>query len=108
VLALFDPDIEIYAPPDLANSGTYHGHDGYLQWLGGWIEAWDEFRIELVDVIVVDDANVIALADQHGRGQGSGIEVQQRGIAYLFTIRDGRAVRFHLYPSREAAMAALG
>jgi hypothetical protein len=44
--------------------------------------------------------------DQTGRGAGSGLEVTQRGLAYLVTVRDGLIVRLYLYPDRAAALAA--
>jgi hypothetical protein len=44
--------------------------------------------------------------DQTVRGAGSGLEVTQRGLAYLVTVRDGLIVRLYLYPDRAAALAA--
>jgi hypothetical protein len=46
VLAVLDPDVEVFTPPELGNAGTFHGHEGYTAWIESWLEAWDEFRIE--------------------------------------------------------------
>jgi len=99
-------DVEVGAAPELPNSGTYHGHEGFVTWIAQWLEAWGEFRIEVVEMVAVDDEHVLVEVDQHGRGQGSGLEVTQRGLAYLATIRDGLVVRLFLYPNRAAALAA--
>lgn len=35
MLDLFDPEIEFHIAPGLGNAGTYHGHEGYLEGVGG-------------------------------------------------------------------------
>jgi ketosteroid isomerase-like protein len=106
VRAIAADDVEVGAAPELPNSGPYHGHEGFVTWIAQWLEAWGEFRIEVVEMVAVDDEHVLVEVDQHGRGQGSGLEVTQRGLAYLATIRDGLVVRLFLYPDRAAALAA--
>jgi ketosteroid isomerase-like protein len=106
VLAMLDPEVEVFAAPEFPNSGTFHGHDGYLRWIGDWLEAWDRFVIEVLEIEPVGDDHVVSLVHQRGRGRGSGIEVAQ-DVAFMWKVRDGRAVRLHLYPDRDAAMAAV-
>jgi ketosteroid isomerase-like protein len=108
VLATLDDDVEVYSHPDTGNTGTYHGHKGFLQWVALWLDAWEEFRIEVREVKVLDDVHVLAVMDQFGRGRGSGIPVEQRGVAYLFTVRDGRTTFMGLYLNRDTALADLG
>jgi len=79
LLALLDPGIEFHIAPGLGNAGTYHGHDGFRQGLGGWLEAWEDFTI--------------------------GVEVEMR-LGYMFELRAGRVVRLHVLPDRDAALAA--
>ena len=107
VLATLSPDVEVYSHPDTGNTGAYHGHEGFMQWLGLWLDAWEEFRIEVREVEALDDAHVLAIMDQYGRGKGSGIPVEQRGVAYLFTIRDGQTTFMGLYLDRVTALADL-
>ena len=106
VWAIADDDVEVGGAPELPNSGSYHGQEGFVTWITQWLDAWDEFRIELVEVVAIDDEHVLVEVDQHGRGQGSGLEVTQRGLAYLVTVRDDVVVRLFLYPDRTAALAA--
>ncbi len=103
VLDLLDPEIEVHMPSELANAGTYRGHDGYRQWLAQWLEAWDEFDLELDDIEAVGRTHVVSRAHQTARGRGSGIPVEM-WISYMWDVRDGRAIALHLYPTRDQAV----
>jgi ketosteroid isomerase-like protein len=106
VFAIAADDVEVGAAAELPNSGTYHGHKGFLRWIAQWLDAWDEFRIELLEVEAIDDHHVLVEVNQHGRGRSSGLEVTQQGLAYLVRLRDGMVVRLFLYPDRAAALRA--
>ncbi len=105
VLAMLDPEVEVYSDPGFLNSGYSYGRDGYLRWVGEWLEAWEEFVIEVIEIEAVGDDHVVSVVHQRGRGRG-GIEVEQ-DVAFMWEVRDGRAVRLHLYPDRAAALAAV-
>jgi len=105
VMGLLDPEVEIHSVAEVGEEGTYHGHEGYLEWTSIWLDAWDEFTVELTEIEEVDESNVLIHSRQRGRGKGSGLEVEQYGV-YLFTIRNGLATRLHLYADRESALAA--
>ena len=104
-IRILDPEVEVYSPPQLANSGSFHGIDGYREWIGGWFDAWDDFEIQPREVEAVGEDCVIAVCRQRGVGKASGIEVEQT-MVYMWEIRDGRITRFHLYLNREDAVAA--
>jgi len=106
VWAIAGDDVEVGAAPELPNSGPFHGHEGFVTWITQWLEAWGEFRIEVVEMVAIDDEHVLVEVAQHGRGQGSGLEVTQRGLTYLATVRDDMIARLYLYPDRAAALAA--
>ena len=108
VWAIADDEVEVGAAPELPNSGSYRGREGFVAWIAQWLDAWEEFRIELVEVVAIDDRQVLVEVDQHGRGRGSGLEVTQRGLAYLVTVRGGLVARLFLYPDRAAALRAAG
>jgi ketosteroid isomerase-like protein len=65
----------------MSNSGRYLGREGFQAMIGQWEEAWDEFRLEIEDVVEEGDAVVVSVA-QYGRGRGRGIEAQM-GAAHL-------------------------
>lgn len=103
VLALTDPEVEIYLPPTLPNSGTFHGHEGYLTWLNQWLEAWDEFEIRALDMEPVGERHVVTTVHQSAKGKGSGIQVEME-IAYMAEIRGGRVAALQMYMDHEEAI----
>ena len=105
VLELFDPEVEFQIAPGLGNAGTYRGHDGYRRGFGGWVEAFDDFSVDESELEAVGERHVVVDARQSGRGHGSGIEVEMR-LGYLFELREGTVVRFHVLPDHDAAVAA--
>ena len=105
VLAMLDPEVEVFAPPEVINSGTFHGHEGWRRWVEQWNEAWDSFEQEIQEVAAIGERHVIVRMHQTGRGRGSGVEVQLEAT-YVYEIRDGRAVYLAIYLDRDAAVAA--
>jgi ketosteroid isomerase-like protein len=101
-LELLDPEIVTFAPRDVANAGTFHGHEGFLQWAAAWSEAWDEFRQDLVEITPIGERHVIAEVHQNARGRASGLELEQRAW-YVYEVRDSRAVYLAVYLDRDAA-----
>jgi ketosteroid isomerase-like protein len=104
VLEVLDTEVEVYMPTDLPNAGTFRGHDGYRRWLAQWLEAWEDFDLELDDIEAVGRTHVVSRAHQTARGRGSGIPVEM-WISYLWDVRDGLAIAFHLYSTRDEAVA---
>jgi hypothetical protein len=88
LVALFDPEVEFHIAPGLGNAGTYHGHEGFRNGLGGWLEAWESFTIDVVELEPIGERHVVGDVRQLGRGRGSGIEVEMR-LGYLWEVRGG-------------------
>ena len=99
------PEGETYGAPGIVNAGTYHGFDGFQQWVGQWEEAWDEINYDLGELIEVDEAVLVAPVHVVGRGAGSGVEID-RTFGWLYQWDDGLLVRFQVHPSTEEAVAA--
>jgi len=105
VMAELDPEIEVYSTSELANPGTYHGPEGWLKWVGDWLEAWDDFKLTLERIEAVGDRHVVTLVRQTGKGRGSGVPVEMQA-AYMWDIRDQKLVRFQLHSTWEQAVDA--
>ena len=103
VLALIDENVEVFSSRELANPGTYHGHEGFFTWLGRWLEAWDDFRIEITGLDHVGERHVVASIHQSARGKSSGIPVEM-DLAYMWEIRNEQVVGLCLYPTTEEAL----
>jgi ketosteroid isomerase-like protein len=104
ILELLAEDIEVFSSPELANPGTFHGHDGYLTWIRPWNEAWEGLEMQVTATTPVGDRHVVAEVHQTGRGR-AGIEVTM-DVAFLFDVNDeGMATFLALLPDREQAVA---
>ena len=100
-LALYDPEIEVYAPPEIGNAGTYHGIDGFLEWTRAWLEAWETFRAGAGGRSSRSARrHALARVNQTGEGKGSGIQVE-RAATYIYDIRDGKLVFMALFFDHE-------
>ncbi len=103
LLALTREDFEVFLPQNLPNSGTYVGYDGFRAWLGQWLDAWEDFTVEIVEANPAGARHVVADIRQSGRGKGSGIPVEME-VTYLWEVRGDRFAAMHLYTSREEAI----
>jgi hypothetical protein len=104
VTEFLDPEVEVHSEQTLANAGTYHGVPGYLRWSERWFDAWEEFELKVELIEPVGENHVVANCRQFARGKSSGAPVEM-SATYMFEIADGRALRFHLYNSRDEAIA---
>jgi ketosteroid isomerase-like protein len=102
-----DPDIEVVQPPDFADASSYHGHQGFVEVLQWWPSQWEDFHVELTEVIDANDDQVILVTRQRGRGKGSGVEVAGE-VAFVSTFRDGKMIRIEMFQSLQEALEAAG
>ena len=84
-----------------------HGKDAVRAWLQDWIDMFDGFWMELVELIDAGGVTVFTAERFGGRARVSGVETDQANWT-VFTIRDGRIARGHEYPTREQALEAAG
>jgi len=85
--------------------GIYRGREQVLELWNGFLEAWDEVRWEVQELIPVDDTQVIVVNPVRMRGGHSGAEVEATA-AQLWRIEDGRVRSVKLFQSRVEALAA--
>jgi ketosteroid isomerase-like protein len=103
-LSYYDPEVVVYAPPEVGNPGTFHGHAGFMQWVKAWYEAWDSFEQELLRTERVGETHVLADVNQRATGRGSGVEIE-REATYVYDIRDEKLVYMAIYFDRAQAEA---
>jgi ketosteroid isomerase-like protein len=101
-----DPEIE-YDLTHFPDGEVYRGHDGVGEAFRIWIGTWEDYRMELDELIDAGDSEVIALVRELGRGKASGIELE-RPTAGVWTLRNGKVIRIRFYERRQAALEALG
>jgi ketosteroid isomerase-like protein len=105
VQARIHPEAEIYGHPEIVNSGTYHGFDGFKRWSQEWDEAWDEISYEPREMIEVGESLLVVPVHITGRGVGSGVEIDSV-FGWLWEWKEGRSTRFHVYPTVDIALEA--
>ena len=98
-------DVDVVQPPDFAEQRSYHGHQGLLEVLRWWPSQWEDFQVELTELIDANDDQVLWVTRQHGRGKDSGVEVAGE-VAFVSTFRDGKTVRIEMFQTRQEALAA--
>jgi ketosteroid isomerase-like protein len=102
-LAMLDPAIEWRAIED---TETRHGVEGAAASVLGWLEMWDGHRVEPEEFIEAGD-RVLVTVLLSGRGKQSGVQIEDRYFA-VWTIRDGRAIAYNEYPTKQEALDAVG
>ena len=69
-------------------------------------EAWEERRLEPVELLDAGD-DVVVFLHEYRRGRSSGVELEV-DTAAIYTVREGRVVRMQGYMDRAAAKKAAG
>jgi ketosteroid isomerase-like protein len=105
----FTDDVEyrVLAGADDLIHGPIHGKDGVRVWLQDWIDMFDGFWMELVELIDAGGVTVFTAERYGGRARLSGVETDSPNWT-VFTIRDGKIAGGREYESREHALEAAG
>jgi ketosteroid isomerase-like protein len=98
----FELDWSISSAP---YGGIYRGHAGLTEFYGLMREAWDQFSLDITEVIECAPDRLITVNEMRARGRTSGIEVSSAG-AILWRFEDGRIVRGKFFQDRDEAIAA--
>ena len=109
-----DAPAELFAPDyvldmsDMAwdvgvRQGLAAAREAFLQYAG----TFEDFRIELMDVIHADEEHVVTEIRDGGRVKGSDAEVSNRYFN-AWTFRDGKVVRLSSHTDRKRALEAAG
>src|SRR4029453_6643255 len=116
VFEFYDPDIEW----DATNLGEgtisgladlqaiYHGHDGVRAYWRRWLQAWADIEFEVHDVLDAGDDVVALIRNQRQWGRHSGTPTYMPPNGLVFTIRDGKVVRWRGFGDERSALEAAG
>jgi uncharacterized protein len=98
-LELISEDVVYVAPPAMLGGGTYRGHEGVLQWVVDWRQEWTDYEFEVIRVEDLGD-QVVTIERNRAIGKRSGAHVDMETFS-LWTLREGKVVRWQGYPSEE-------
>jgi ketosteroid isomerase-like protein len=85
---------------------TYEGPEGTREFLTDWVGAWEDWRLEVRELIDAGD-DVVAILHQSGRSNTTGLEVDM-DFAQVWTIEDGKQTRMRMYADPDEALRAVG
>jgi ketosteroid isomerase-like protein len=107
MLPYIDPEFEVTVPPSLSvEPDTYRGHEGMRHYFESFADVMDEIRFEADEFFEAGD-KVVATTRLIVRARETGLEVDQH-VFQVWTVRDGRAVRAEVYPTKAEALHAAG
>ena len=89
----------------LDDAGPIQGKEAMRAFVQDWLDMFDDFRAEPIELIEVGEDKVIAVGRISGRAKLSGVETDLT-YAELWTIRDGKVARGRQYWTREEALEA--
>ncbi len=103
-----DPDIEwdISAFPVDGFPTTGSGRAEFVAHVNKYWSVWNDYAQDLAEMLDTGD-HVIVVLREHARVRNSDADLE-REIASVWTIEDGRRVRFQAFPSRAEALRAVG
>jgi len=103
---LMDPEIEYVNPVGAVEPGTRRGLAAFKGAVEEVFEGWETWQMEPEQFRAVGD-QVAVVVRYRARGRGSGVEVEGRESA-LWTLRDGRVVRYAWFQEPTEALEAAG
>ena len=105
-LGLLADDIEWVNPPEAVETGIRQGADAFDAATRRVGESFTDVNLVIDEFIDAGD-RVVALGAMHARGRTSGID-SVRPQGYVWTLRDGQAVRFQWFNDQDEARTAAG
>jgi ketosteroid isomerase-like protein len=91
----------------LDDRGPMRGKDAVRDYVQDWLDTFNDFTAEAIEVIDAGDDKVIAVLRASGRAKLSGVETDLT-YAVIYTIRDGKIARGREYWTKEQALEAAG
>jgi ketosteroid isomerase-like protein len=105
-----DPEIE-FVIADGPSPGKWNGRAGLAEGYREWLAGWEEVRVMAEGYYELDAERILVYVRGSGHGRTSGLrmeEIQTRGGANLFHLRNGKVTRLVLYYDGERALAEFG
>lgn len=91
----------------LPDTDSFRGPDGLKRAMEAFRESFDDFRIEIEEVIDAGD-EVVVMAAVQGIGKDSRVPVRSPSFPHIWTFENGRPVGMRALPNRATAIEALG
>lgn len=101
-----DPEVELHGRPDVPDTRSYRGLDGFREFFQQLGETFSQVRWEGQELIDCGDA-VVFVGKVVAVGRGSDVPVEM-GETDVVWFRDGKVVRLAGFATKEEGLAAAG
>lgn len=110
LLRLYDPECEWHMSNyhGWPEKPVYRGHQGLTEFAVTWSEPWEDFHLEVKEVIDLPDDRLYAVGCGRGHGRLSGAAVELPPLAQIVDFRGGRILLVDNYSDVEEARKAVG
>ncbi len=85
----------------------FAGRDGFVEFTRRWTEDFENYVMELEQIIDADNDRVVAVTHSYGTGRGSGATVDMR-TAWVYRLEAGQIVHVVLFLEPNDALKAVG
>jgi ketosteroid isomerase-like protein len=103
---LMDPEVEYVNPDGAVEPGVRRGREAFSRAVEKVFEGWATWQMEPEILTAVGDQVAVAVR-YRARGGRSGVEVEGRESA-VWTLRDGKVVRYEWFQKPGEAFEAVG
>ena len=105
-LKLCHPEIEFFSLLAQLEARPYRGLAGIRRYFKEIDATWEEWRVEVEQLLSAPDGRVVIVMSTHMRGKGSGLPFVQR-VAVLWEFKDEKLWRAGLYRDPADAVRAM-
>ncbi|MBA3300960.1 MAG: nuclear transport factor 2 family protein [Thermoleophilaceae bacterium] len=103
----YHPSIEWKAMDSRWDEGLYHGHAGVKEFWRRWLGSWDEYSIEVTELLGVRE-HVLAQVVMAALGKNSGVPVSLAHFQVWTFDADGLITHVRFFQERPDALRAVG
>jgi ketosteroid isomerase-like protein len=104
---VFDPEVVLESETGPLPEGRWQGHAGAVAFVASQMEVLEGMSLRLDEYLEASKNCLIVPVTFAGRVRHSGIELELHPV-HVFTLRDGKAVRWQIFSDREQADTAAG
>ena len=103
---VFDPAVVLESETGAFTEGRWQGHDGAIAFVANQMEVLEGMWLRIDEYLEASENCLIVPVTFGGRARHTGFELELHPV-HVFTLRDGKAVRWQIFPDREQADAAV-
>jgi ketosteroid isomerase-like protein len=103
LLAHTHPDIEIAQMPELPDTHSHYGHEGFIDAMLDWPRQWNDFRLRPHRIFSPGDDHFVVCATHSGRSRTIDIYVEAE-IFFLMRCEDDLLTNWDMFMTEEEAL----